>query len=194
MAIIFQKKPAGKAAVPVTTAKKTMNFVNHQSSFNIKKMIPVLAVVVVVMLIFLKVGILDQLQKKTAIMNQIAQKQEQLASVSVVLSEYDELAAQYGRYSYGWMSQAEVGIVDRLQIMNLVEEKIAKLATVENIAINNNALSLNLHGITLAQASDIVEDLETSELVVRAAVYSANAETGREASIYMSIVLTKGEK
>ena len=127
MAITFQKKPAGKAAVPVTTAKKTMNFVNHQSSFNIKKMIPVLAVVVVVMLIFLKVGILDQLQKKTAIMNQIAQKQEQLASVSVVLSEYDELAAQYGRYSYGWMSQAEVGIVDRLQIMNLVEEKIAKL-------------------------------------------------------------------
>jgi len=39
-----------------------------------------------------------------------------------------------------------------------------------------------------------VEDLETSELVSRATVYSASAESGREASIFMSIVLTKGEK
>lgn len=190
----FLKKQTGKTAAAVAPMKKTMNFVYHQSSFNVKKIVPVLAMVVIVGLLFLKFGILDQLQKKIDAMNLITQKQEQLASMAGKLAEYDELAAEYGRYSYGWMSSAEINMVDRLDIMDLVEEKVAKLATIENFAINNNVLTMNVRGITLTQAGEIVADLESSELVEKASVYSASAQSGREASIFMSIVLKKGGK
>lgn len=190
----FLKKPIGKPPVPAVPNKKSMNFVNHQSSFNYKRVLPLVIVLVIAVLVFFKFGILDQMQKKTDAINRLSQKQMQLSSLTGQLAEYDKLAAEYGRYSYGWMSEAEISTVDRLDVLDLVEEKIAKLATIENLAINNNVLTLNVRGITLTQAGDIVADLESSELVANASVYSASAESGQEASIFMSIVLTKGEQ
>lgn len=192
MANTFKQKD-GKAA-PVVPAKSTMNFVRHKITFNFRIIIPVLALLAIACFLFLKFGILDQLQKKTIAMNDLASRQELLSSMSGKLAEYDKLAAEYGRYSYGWMSDTEINLIDRLDAMDLLEEKVAKLATIENFAVNNNVLTMNIRGVTLNQASEIVEDLESSEIVRRATVYSASAEAGREASIFLSIVLTKGEK
>jgi len=50
---------------------------------------------------------------------------------------------------------------------------------------------MNIHGITLEQASAMVKSLEESGLVISATVYNAVAEEAQEASIFMSIILTK---
>ena len=176
------------AALP---SKKTMNFVHHASSFNPKKVLPLAIVVVLVAALFAKFGIMDQLDKKTAAYNDLAQRQEQLAVVNNKLAGYDELAKQYGRYSYGWMSESEVNTVSRMDVLALVEQKISPASVIENIAVNNNVLTLNIHGITLEQASAMVKSLEESEMVSSATVYSASAENAEDASIFLSIILTK---
>ena len=117
--------------------------------------------------------------------------QEQLAAVQSRLTGYDELANKYGRYSYGWMNNTEVNLVSRMDVLKLVEDKIAPAAVIENLAVNNNVLTLNIHGITLEQASAMVKSLEESGLVISATVYNAVAEEAQEASIFMSIILTK---
>ncbi len=187
-----EKAQLGKKKSVVTApSKKTMNFAHHQSSFNFKKLIPLMVIMVVVAAVFAKVGILDELDKKTAAYNQLAQKQEQLAAVNVRLAEYNELEKQYGRYSYGWMDETEVNLVSRMDVLALVESKIAPAAYIENLAVNNNVLTMNIHGITLEQASAMVKSLEQSDLVVSATVYNAVAEEAQEASIFISIILTK---
>ena len=183
-------KTKKKGAITAPT-KKTMNFVHHQSSINLKKLIPALVIVLVVGALFAKYGILDQLDKKTAAYNELAQKQEQLAAVNSKLAGYEELEKQYGRYSYGWMNENEVNLVSRMDVLELVEEKIAPAAVIENMAVNNNVLTMNIHGLTLDQASAMVKSLEQSELVVSATVYNAVAEEAEEASIFISIILTK---
>jgi len=184
------QKGKKKGAI-VAPTKKTMNFVHHQSSINYKKLIPILVLIILVAAVFAKVGILDQLDKKTAAYNELALKQEQLAAVNARLTGYDELAKQYGRYSYGWMNSSEVNLVSRMDVLALVEEKIAPAAIIENLAVNNNVLTMNIHGITLEQASAMVKSLEESGLVISATVYNAVAEEAQEASIFMSIILTK---
>lgn len=191
MAVKDKAQLGKKKSVVTAPSKKTMNFVHHQSSFNYKKLIPLLAVMVIIAAVFAKFGILDELDKKTAAYNQLAQKQEQLAAVNVRLAEYNELEKQYGRYSYGWMDETEVNLVSRMDVLALVESKISPAAYIENMAVNNNVLTLNIHGITLEQASAMVKSLEQSELVVSATVYKAVAEEAEEASIFMSIILTK---
>ena len=176
---------------PALPSKKTMNFVHHESSFNPRKVLPLAIVVVLVAALFAKFGIMDQLDKKTAAYNDLAQRQEQLAVVNAKLAGYDELAKQYGRYSYGWMSESEVNTVSRMDVLALVEQKISPASVIENIAVNNNVLTLNIHGITLEQASAMVKSLEESEMVSSATVYSANAENAEDASIFLSIILTK---
>ena len=191
MANTETKKVPKTKKTPALPSKKTMNFVHHESSFNPKKVLPLAIVVVLVAGLFAKFGIMDQLDKKTAAYNDLAQRQEQLAVVNAKLAGYDELEKQYGRYSYGWMSESEVNMVSRMDVLALVEQKISPASVIENIAVNNNVLTLNIHGITLEQASAMVKSLEESKMVSSATVYSANAENAEDASIFLSIILTK---
>ena len=191
MAKTETKKVPKTKKTPALPSKKTMNFVHHESSFNPKKVLPLAIVVVLVAGLFAKFGIMDQLDKKTAAYGELAMRQEQLAAVNTKLAGYDELAKQYGRYSYGWMSESEVNMVTRMDVLALVEEKIAPAAVIENIAVNANVLTLNIHGITLEQASAMVKSLEESEMVTSATVYNADAANAEEANIFLSIILTK---
>lgn len=183
-------KTKKKGAIAAPT-KKTMNFVHHKSSFNPKKVIPAVIIVLILGALFAKFGILDQLDKKTAAYNELGMKQDQLNAVNTKLAGYEELEKQYGRYSYGWMNDTEVNLVSRMDVLELVEEKIAPAAVIENMAVNNNVLTMNIHGITLEQASAMVKSLEQSDLVVSATVYNAVAEEAEEARIFISILLTK---
>ena len=184
-------KKAPKKAAIVAPSKKTMNFVHHQSSFNPKKVIPIVLIVLIVAAVFLKFGVLDMLDKKAAALADLDQKQQQLALVEAKLEGYDELAMEYGRYSYGWMNDTEVNMVSRMDVLNLIEKKISPKATIDNFAVNNNVLTMNIHGITLEEASKMVKSLEATELVESASVYNAVAEEAEEAKIFMSINLTK---
>ena len=184
-------KKAPKKAAIVAPSKKTMNFVHHQSSFNPKKVIPIVLIVLIVAAVFLKFGVLDMLDKKAAAQAELDQKQQQLALVEAKLEGYDELAMEYGRYSYGWMNDTEVNMVSRMDVLNLIEKKISPKATIDNFAVNNNVLTMNIHGITLEEASKMVKSLEATELVESASVYNAVAEEAEEAKIFMSINLTK---
>ena len=184
-------KKAPKKAAIVAPSKKTMNFVHHQSSFNPKKVIPIVLIVLIVAAVFLKFGVLDMLDKKAAAQAELDQKLQQLALVEAKLEGYDELAMEYGRYSYGWMNDTEVNMVSRMDVLNLIERKISPKATIDNFAVNNNVLTLNIHGITLEEASRMVKSLEAAKLVESASVYNAVAEAAEEAQIFMSINLTK---
>lgn len=184
-------KKAPKKAAIVAPSKKTMNFVHHQSSFNPKKVIPIVLIVLIVAAVFLKFGVLDMLDKKAAAQAELDQKQQQLALVEAKLEGYDELAMEYGRYSYGWMNDTEVNMVSRMDVLDLIEKKISPKATIDNFAVNNNVLTMNIHGITLEEASKMVKSLEATELVESASVYNAVAEEAEEAKIFMSINLTK---
>lgn len=184
-------KKALKKSAPVAPVKNTMNFVHHQSNFNPKKVVPVAVALVLVMALFVQFGILAPMAKKTQAYTELAQKQEQLAAVNTRLAGYDELAMEYGRYSYGWMSDSEVNLVSRMDVLNLTEKYISNKAIIDNLAVNNNVLTLNIHGITLEEASAMVKKLETNALVKSASVYNAVAEEAEEAEIFMSIILTK---
>lgn len=184
-------KKALKKSAPVAPVKNTMNFVHHQSSFNPKKVVPIVLVIVLAAALFAQFGILAPMAKKTQAYTELAQKQEQLAAVNTRLAGYDELAMEYGRYSYGWMSDSEVNLVSRMDVLNLTEKYISNKAIIDNLAVNNNVLTLNIHGITLEEASDMVKQLETNDLVKSATVYNAVAEDAEQAKILMNIILTK---
>ena len=172
-------------------SKKTMNFARRQSNFNPKKVIPIILVILIVAAVLVKFGVMDPLDKKTAAYSELSYKQVQLAALNATLADYEELEQEYGRYSYGWMNETEVSLVSRIDALNLVEKQIANKAVVKNMAVNNNVLTLNIKGITLKEASDMVAKLEMNDLVESAAVYNATAEAAEEAEIFMSIILTK---
>lgn len=175
----------------VTENKRTMNFARKESGLNLTKVLPVIIVISIILTVFFKVGIVDPLSQKSRAYSQLARKQEELAAVQTRLGEYDELAEKYGRYSYGLMNESEINLVNRMDVLDLLVNEIAPYAFIENFAVNNNVMTLNIYGITLDQASSLVNRLESNSLVTQATVNSATADDGVEARIFISINLTK---
>lgn len=185
-------KSGGKKVVIPT--KTTMNFARKESGVKLGRVAPAALLVILVVAIGAKVGILDLLDQKTAAYASLASKQEQLVAISMQLTEYDEVAALYGRYSYGWMDESETSLVSRLDVLDLIEEKLASAALVSNFSVNGNVLTLNLSGVTLDEISAIVRDLESSPMVVSVTVSSASAPDAELASAFMTISLTRAEE
>ena len=188
----ISKKPLVKKKEAAAPSRTVMNFVHHKSAFNAKRVVPLLVVIVAAVAVFAKFGILDQMNKKVQAYSELSTRQAQLSATTAKLAGYDDLENEYGRYSYGWMSDAEVSLVERPEVLDLLEKVVMPKATVENFAVNSDVLTINLHGVTLNQASEIVKSLEENELVESAKVYNASASDGKEATILMSVVLTKG--
>lgn len=175
-------------------SKATMNFARRKSEFNYKKMLPLIAVLIVAVAVFVKYGMLDPLDRKVNALNELSAKQSELAVINAKLADYDEVSREYGRYSFGWMTDSEKNTVSRMDILELIENKIMPYSGVEDFAVNSNVLTLNLKGITLEQTSSIVKLLEQDELVESASVYSATAEADSEAEVFMSVVLTNNKE
>lgn len=192
MALELKSKPKTKNKVNTAApTKKTMNFSRHVSSFDLRKMAPYLIVIVIALALFAKFGFIDQLSKKTDAYSQLADIQSQQEMLNLKLKDYPELEKQYGRYSYGWMNEDEVSLVDRMEVYSLIESKVKDTAVIENFAVNGNVITMNIRGITLIQASAVVKDLESSPMVESAYVYSAEAENAEQAEMFMTINIAK---
>jgi len=176
------------AALP---SKQTINFVIEKRRISPMKLVIVILLVLLVLAVAGKYGFLDQMAKVDDAEANLASKQAELAAVNAKIASYGDLADSYERYSYYWMTESELALVDRLDVLHLLEDEVMGVATVENFALDDNILTMNIHGVTLDRASRIVNELESSPLVESAAVYSASAEDAMEASIFMSVTLTK---
>lgn len=184
-----QKTDIRKAAN--TASKKTMNFVRTQPIFNAKKFLPVLAIIVVVVAVLAYFGIITPLMQKTAAMNKLSAKQDELATLQATLVSFSELEDQYGRYSYGWMNENEVNTVDRMEILDIISKKIMNKAQVEDYSISENVLTMNIKGLSLDEVSKLTTELEEIDIVEKASVYNATAPEAEEAEITMSVILAK---
>ncbi|MCQ2463918.1 MAG: hypothetical protein MJ177_11070 [Clostridia bacterium] len=173
--------------------KMTMNFARRSSGIDVKKLAPVLGVILVIALVFFKFGIMDRLGEKNAAYKLLNEKQSTIDELSLKLSGYDKLHEKYGRYSYGWMNEDEVNAIDRMDIMNLIEKKIMPYASISDFSISGNVITLNLFGVTLKQTSTIVKTVEKDKLVKSASVYNASAQDADKADVLMSIVLITPE-
>lgn len=182
-----------KKQSPMPT-KTTINLAFHESSFHPKKMLPLLLVLIIAAGLFVKFGFLDQYAKKTAALQELGWKQDNLTIINSKLQGYDELAEKYGRYSYGWMTETEASYVERPELLNLIQNKLIYKSIVEDYSINGNVISVHLKGITLDQAKSIVQDLEKEEIVESALVYTAKTEDDSQlAKVYMAINVKKEE-
>ena len=195
MALELKSKPkSAKAKVSAAApTKKTMNFSHHVSSFDLRKMMPAIIVIVIVIALFAKFGIIDQLSKKTSAFAELSDIQTQQDVLNAKLKDYPELEKQYGRYSYGWMTDTEASLVDRMDVLDILENTIYPVAHIQDFAVNNNILAVNISGLTLDQTSALVQQLEDHPLISSVSVYSATSEDPTsQAKIAMTIILEKG--
>lgn len=93
------------------------------------------------------------------------------------------------------MTEEEASLVERGDVLTILERKLIASSDVKDFTINNNVITANITGVTLDQAREIVKVLEEDPLVSSATIYSAKTEEDTAvAYVFMTIILEKEAK
>ena len=100
----------------------------------------------------------------------MAAAQDELNSVMVRLTDFNEVQQRYYRYS---ATDEERAIVDRLEVLDMLE-RTAGDAGMYTISISGNRVTTQLSNVTLAQVAEIVNRLEATPMVSSTVVSTAS--------------------
>lgn len=148
----------------------------EKSEFRPQRAIPLLALVLVAAALFAKFGVFDRYQKLSQVQSELNALKSQETTLMNALADYDEVQAEYNRYSTGWMTEDEQALLLKTDVLKLVEKELASRGTVTEIASSGNAVTCQIAGITLNEASGIVDKLFLRDDVANVLVSSAESE------------------
>jgi len=117
-----------------------------------------------------KFFIYDVWQETVAARRSLAAAEEQLSGIMVELKDYNEVRERYSRYS---ATEEERALIDRMDVLALLDEAVGATAQMDSIAISGATAQIQFSGVTLAQTADIVNALEASPIVAGTMVSTA---------------------
>lgn len=100
----------------------------------------------------------------------LATAEEQRNSVMLQLVDYNEVKERYNRYS---ATDEERALVDRMEVLALLDEAVSATAQLNTVSISGDAVQLQFSGVTLAETAQVVRKLEASPLVAYTMVSTA---------------------
>lgn len=102
--------------------------------------------------------------------NSLAAAQAELNGVMAELKDYSEVKERYQRYA---ATEEERELIDRMEILDLLDSAVGSSADMQNISVSGNTVQLQFSGVTLAQTARIVRALEASPIVSATTVNTA---------------------
>lgn len=102
--------------------------------------------------------------------NSLASAQAELNGVMAELKDYNEVKERYQRYA---ATEEERELIDRMEILDLLDSAVGTSAEMQNISVSGNTVQLQFSGVTLAQTARIVRALEASPIVASTTVNTA---------------------
>lgn len=130
--------------------------------------------VVVVVLGLAKFLVVDILTERNDAVTKLEKVQAQVESQMKEIEDYNELHAEYVRYSYKILVD-EQGLNDRLDILNMLENTVYKNSGITNVSITGNVVSLNFGGMDLNETAQLIQEIQSYEMVASVQV---NNQTG----------------
>lgn len=190
----MKKKRLRKSAYP---SKTTLNLaMKEKGEFHLSRLIPLLLIIFILVVAFAKFAVADRLSAIYLLEAEAASLRLQQEALAIETEAYGEVLDEYSRYSIDWMDSKEVSLIDRTEILKLAEEELMPRSELRSIAVSDNTVSVQLAGLTLSEASKLVESLSLRKGVRSVNIYSATTrnEAGLSASISMVIVMGQDER
>lgn len=128
-------------------------------------LLPCVLLIVVAIAAFTKFLVLDKLAEVSAAQAEAAQMRAQLDACNERIGKYGELNDLYAHYTYSGMTEEELGRVDRVAVMELLERVVFPRTQVSTWTLNGNQLSLQIEGNTLQEINVTVQKLLEDDLV-----------------------------
>lgn len=130
-----------------------------------------------VLLALAKFMIYDYWAQEQQLQSQVTALEERTTQQMLQLKDYNQVLEDYIR---SLPTQQEQAQADIMELLSLIDTTIRPFAQVSQVAIADNQVVISFSGVTLAQAADLVVQLEQSPLVTNTQVDTAASTENTE--------------
>lgn len=145
--------------------------------------------VLVVLFAMSKVMIYDPLNEVKQLDTRVSVLETEAVSKLEQLKNYNNVLEKYVRAT---PAAEELSEVERMQILDLIDNTIRPTAKVSKVDISENKVLLTFFGVTLEEAGDLVARLDYAEMVTNVSVDTAISNQGGrslvETHVYFEVV------
>ena len=116
-----KKKPAGKPTRGRMPVKRSINLMLvDENRASVKKAVPAILAIIVLAGLFSKFLVADRLESVSRAQARVTRLQEDLDNAMAALDSFGEIEQTYAHYTLADMTQEELDLVDRTQVLELV--------------------------------------------------------------------------
>ena len=135
-------------------------------------------VFMVLLSVFTKFMVIDQLTKENQAENAYRETERLLQAYIDANAEYSDVEEAYSHYGNDFLLEEELNRQDRVAMMQVIDEKVKVDSGILNIQITYNTATLTIEKTTLAEVSSLVAALEESPIVEYVAPSTAATNNG----------------
>ena len=166
--------------------------VSGSQELDLRSAVPVGLLLIVLVALFVKFGVVDQMAQVTEKQSELSQQQAILTADEAKLANYDKVEEEYDGYAVSTNS----GSVSAITALDLVDTYVAPSATVSSINLKDNKLTLTLTNVNLDTVGALTTTLQgrpiVSGVTVSTAATSATDTQNVVATMIISLVASNG--
>ena len=195
------KKGKGKAGYP---NKQYINILDGMKSDDNRTLeILIFIIFLIALAAFTKLGVIDKIAQMSAAEAAYNDMQRQITELKEQNADYEEVKKDYSHYGMGYLDDSEILLVDREDVLDLLDKYVLKNADIKTLAVTDNTVTLTVEKTRLNAISSIVKELEADSDVAFVTVNVAgtdrdvNTGSGNKqvtATMYIELVPNGGEQ
>lgn len=195
------KKGKGKAGYP---NKQYINILDGMKSDDNRTLeILIFIIFLIALAAFTKFGVIDKISEASAAEAAYNEVQRQITELKEQNADYDKVKKDYSHYGLGYLDDTEILLVDREDVLDLLDKYVLKNADIKTVNVTDNTVTLTVEKTRLNAISSIVKELEADPDVAFVTVNVAgtdrdvNTGSGNKqvtAIMYIELVPNGGEQ
>ena len=179
-------------------SKKTVNFVEDNTSKYNKISIIGFCIFMIVLVIFTKFGVIDTLSKINTLESNYNSTMATINEYNQKLSSYSEVEAKYNDLVGNYLSEAEQLSTSRAQIINMLNKDFDGFDNIDNYTISGQNVTVYTSPMTLAEVSKYLNVLQNDSSIIYATckrtIYDSDASSLVHGEFEIIYDITGGNK
>ena len=156
-------------------SKTSINLVLvDEKKLNLGIAIPAVLLIIVLAGAFSKFLVYDRLMEMTRAESEVVGLRSRYDALLTAGEEMTDVEDTYAHYTNAGMTADELGLVDRVKVLELVDSILPKKNTAKNWNVSGNILTIEVTESSLSQRNELAEKIEQSPIVDSCTIMTAN--------------------
>ena len=171
----------------------TKNYINvlvkKKQPFSIQKNLPLIIVLVILFLVLFKFAMFDRLATIIIDTNKVSTMQEEIADINSKINAMKGVEDQYAHYTTSGMTAEELGRVDRVKAMKLINKQFMRANVCRSWNLTGNVMTLKVNGPSLRELNQTAAELEENDIVERCVISTADKRLAEGDDVVVTFII-----